>query len=326
MSRPCIAHLSKTSVRISIAGLVLGAALVGCGKREASKPPPFPARPVAETVKPGVEFYNIHIEGTGPGRPMNLNLYLPAGRHEPHSLPCVLIAPAGSGQHGSLIDRSDRPEHWPYVQAGFAVMAYELSGALADPKKKKHSYRELSGPIKRFLEAEGGLVNGQIAIDYVLEKVPEVDPAQLFACGHSSAAVIALNLAAGDSRIKACCAYAPPTDVEDWWADPQMEKYVPGFSEFATRHAPLRHVDKFNCPVFLFHADDDSLVAHADNQAFADAMQNAGKQITFVRVPSGDHYESMIDEGIPGGIEFMQKHGAQPLKPREQNGDEAKGG
>jgi acetyl esterase/lipase len=147
------------------------------------------------------------------------------------------------------------------------------------------------------MKAEGGLVNGMIAIDYVLAAVPEVDPSQLYACGHSSAAVVAVNLAAADSRIRACCAYAPRTDVEAWWNDPKMEKVVSEFAAFATQHSPLRHVNGFNCPVFLFHADDDSMVPLSDNLSFARAMRAAGKDLTLDRVSSGDHYDSMIQRG-----------------------------
>ncbi len=132
-------RLSRRRNAILAAGLLLAAVVAGCGRREAAKAPPFPARPAARAMGSGVEFYDIQIEGSGPGRPMNLNLYLPAGRHEPHSLPCVFIAPAGSGDHGSLIDESDRAEHLPYVRAGFAVAAYELSGALDNPKKRQHT-------------------------------------------------------------------------------------------------------------------------------------------------------------------------------------------
>ena len=214
-----------------------------------------------------------------------------------------------------MIDEGDRPEHYPYVRAGFAVMAYELSGALADTQTKKHTYAEIKGPVKQFMDADGGLANGRIAIDFVLQRVPQVDPDRLFACGHSSAAVVALNLARGDSRIRACCAYAPCTDVETWWKGPKMEQLIPGFGAFATRKSPLRNVDAISCPVYLFHADDDSMVQLADNQRFADAIHSAGKQIVFERVATGDHYESMINEGIPKGIKFMESMGAKPLTP-----------
>ena len=275
----------------------------------------FPERPAPRMVSPDVEFYVMRLDGAGPGLPMEVDLYLPAGRHEAKSLPCVLIAPAGTAMHGAVIDESDRAEHYPYVRAGFAVVAYELSGALDDPQNAQHTYGELVGPIRTFMKADGGLINGKIAIDYVLQKVPEVDPDQLFACGHSSAADIALNLALGDSRIHACCAYAPRTDVEAWWDDPKLEQVVPGFNAFATQKSPLRHVDAFNCPVFLFHADDDSMVPLDDNQVFADAMKAAGKPVTFQRVPRGGHSDSMIQEGIPGGIKFMESNGAKPKPP-----------
>jgi hypothetical protein len=175
---------------------------------------PFPDLARPKMISPDVELYQIDIGGSGGGRPLILNLYLPAGRHAARSLPCVFIAPAGTFNHGSLIDDSDRAEHYPYARAGFAVVAYELSGALADPHKESQTYNEMIGPIKKFMAADGGLANGRLAIDYVLQKVPAVNPEQLFACGHSSAADIALNLARGDSRIWGCCAYAPCTDVE----------------------------------------------------------------------------------------------------------------
>ena len=275
----------------------------------------FPDRPGPRMVSPDVEFYVTRLDGAGAGLPMEVDLYLPAGRHEPKSLPCVLIAPAGTAMHGAVIDEADRAEHYPYVRAGFAVVAYELSGALDNPQARQHTYADLVGPTRGFMKADGGLINGKIAIDYVLQKVPEVDPAQLFACGHSSAAVVALNLARGDSRIHGCCAYAPRTDVEEWWNDPKLEHFIPGFNVFATEKSPLRHAGEFDCPVYLFHADDDKMVPLDDNQAFEAAMRQAGKQITFQRVPTGDHYDSMIQQGIPGGIKFMEANGAKPKPP-----------
>jgi acetyl esterase/lipase len=303
-----------------IAALILP--MTGCGRDELPTAnnvvttTPYPDRPPAQMLGAEIELYKILIGGNAPGRPMGLDLYLPVGQHAPGSLPCVLIAPAGTYAHGSVIGDSDRPEHLPYVRAGFAVVCYELSGDVPNPRAR-HTYTELTNAIKQFMESDGGLRNGQIAIDYVLKKVPEVSPDQLYACGHSSAAVVALNLAAGDSRIRACCAYAPKTDVEEWWGkDPQLARLIPGFSEFATRKSPLRHAGQIGCPVFLFHADDDSMVSLADNDSFAQAMRAANKDITFERVPKGEHYDSMINVGIPHGIEFMKSQGAKPLPSR----------
>jgi len=156
-----------------------------------------------------------------------------------------------------------------------------------------------------------------MAIEFALHKVPEVDPSQLYACGHSSAATQALDLAANDRRIRACCAYAPCTNFAKQWGDSKLSQFVPGLSEFAKRDAPMSHVDDFACPVFLFHADDDSNpnCTLPDNQAFADAMHAAKKDMTFQRVATGGHYRSMLKEGIPAGIAFLKAHGAKPLPP-----------
>jgi dienelactone hydrolase len=281
--------------------------------------PDFPALPEPHSPVPYVNFYIVHLEGSGPGRPMQLDIYLPVGRHDAKSLPCVFIAPAGNGNHGGKVADGDRPEHLPYVQAGFAVVAYELSGSPDDPNKKSYTYGEMKRPVSEFVHADGGVVNGQNAIDYVLKMVPEVDPAQLFACGHSSAASVALNFARAEKRIRACCAYAPQPDYEKWLGDPKWDTFVPGYTAFLAKESPLAHVADFDCPVYLFHADDDSMVPLAAEQNFADAMKAAGKQITFERVPTGDHYQSMIVQGIPGGIQFMESVGAKPMAPVVQD-------
>jgi len=50
-------------------------------------------------------------------------------------------------------------------------------------------------------------------------------------------------------------------------------------------------------------------------ETFVRSMQAAGKKIAFERVATGEHYQSMIDLGIPGGIKFMESLGAKPMPP-----------
>jgi len=226
------------------------------------------------------------------------------------------VAPAGTRLlYGSELSAGDAAEHLPYAREGFAVVAYELSGNFNEPPRA--TLGSMAGPIRQFMAANGGLANARAAIDYVLKQVPEVDPDRLYAAGHSSAATMALNLAAADHRIKACCAYAPACDVQARWRRnlPSMERLVPGVGDFAARVSPVRHVNEFSGPIYLFHADDDEVVALADNQEFADALKRAGKQVKFVRASAGGHYQSMILQGIPGGIEWLKGLGAKPLPP-----------
>lgn len=277
-----------------------------------------PRPPVATLPEDGVHRYNITVGGTGPAVPMRLYLYLPIGRTARHSLPCVFIAPAGSRLfHGMRLTPDDMPEHLPYVHAGFAVCAYELSGPVPSSAGSHISDQMFAGPAQAFMRADGGVANGKVAIDYVLATVPEVDPDRLYAAGHSSAATVALDLAAADHRIRGVAAYAPVCDLQARLARAMgaLERVAPGMTVFAADASPLRHAEDFTCPVYLFHADDDTNVPLEDNQAFADALQAAHKPARFVRVATGGHHDSMIDQGIPGGIAFFQSLGARPQPP-----------
>ena len=72
---------------------------------------------------------DLYIVPGKPGLHHRLWIYTPRGRHEYHSLGCVFIAPAGAPMYaGNVLDTNDRPEHLPYVQAGYAVVALEIDG------------------------------------------------------------------------------------------------------------------------------------------------------------------------------------------------------
>ncbi len=60
-------------------------------------------------------------------------------------------------------------------------------------------------------------INGQAAIDYVLSRFPLVDREKIYTWGHSSAATLALLLAAKDPRVKRCIAMAPVTSLKSDW-------------------------------------------------------------------------------------------------------------
>ena len=275
--------------------------------------PRFPDLPSPIHLANQVNLYMLEFTGQGAGLPMHARLYLPAGYDADRSLPCVFIAPAGTRLiYGASLSNDDSPEHLPYVRAGFAVMAYELSGNLNLPQNASVKYRDLRNPIYQFIAADGGLANARMAVEYVLSKVPQVDPNRLYAAGHSSAGTMALDLAVADNRIRAVAAYAPATDVVAYWGNhlDDLNRAVPGSAALASRVSPLKHVSQFNCPVFIFHADDDRTVPNGEVQRFVDEMESAGKSIEFRRVPSGGHYNSMIREGIPQGISFFLQNGA----------------
>jgi dienelactone hydrolase len=275
--------------------------------------PAFPQTPPTREIEPGVMFSEIHLEPgqsaqpAQPGHGGKLWLYLPGGEHSPGSLPCILIAGAGSNLvTGMDLGDGDRPEHLPHVRAGFAVLAYELDGAL--PEDSRQNMQALARSSTAFLNAQAGLINARVAIEFATTQVPAIDPKRLYTVGHSSAATVALLVAENEPRIAGCAAFAPAVDVKaNFPAEAQKAilQLVPGADQFFTRFNPREHESKIGCPLFLFYAEDDDRFANQVRELGA-RLQAAGKQVTVSSVAAGGHYDSMINEGVPRAIEWLK--------------------
>ena len=143
-------------------------------------------------------------------------MYLPADRHETRSLGCVLIGPAGSQLvHGMQLSESDQAEHYPYAQHGFAVVAFEIDGALPSESPWDAEYREA---YTKFIASAAGVANARVALKYAKTEIPEVDPDRIYVAGHSSAGTTALLCAEHVEGLAGCIAYAPCSDLEGFLA------------------------------------------------------------------------------------------------------------
>jgi dipeptidyl aminopeptidase/acylaminoacyl peptidase len=270
--------------------------------------PPLPELGPGRAIEPGVIFHEVRLPGGDrPGFAGKLWLYLPAGDHAEHSLPCVLITAAGSNLlKGMELDDGDRAEQLPYARAGFAVLAYELDGALASGRDATEA--EMSQAIARFLAARAGLVNAYVALQFVRARVPPVDPRRIYAAGHSSAATAAMLFAEHEPAIRGCVAYAPAINLtKHFGAETARMLHDAGFDDLVIRHDPMNHEPKLSCPIMLFHARDDGTLPVAQTEASAERLKALGKSVTLVIVSSGGHYDSMIRAGIPRGVAWLQQ-------------------
>ena len=242
------------------------------------------------------------------GFEMDLRIYMPVGSHEPGSLPCVFVAPAGTNlMVGNRLDDGDyHDETMPYAEAGMIAVSYSLDGPC---NLETVQDQQLRDAYLRFRAACGGVVNARNALEYILAKVPEANPSRLYCAGHSSAGNVSLLFAAHEPRIRACVAYCPAADVEAELAEiintPGSNLLLPKIDEFLKQSNPMTHAAKFGCPVYLFHARDDSNTPFINTERLAMEMQKHQVNVTFVPVDSGGHYASMI-EAIPNAIEWLQ--------------------
>jgi dipeptidyl aminopeptidase/acylaminoacyl peptidase len=224
----------------------------------------------------------------------------------PEKLALVIVPPAGSTLYaGMALADGDRREHYPYVRAGFAVVSFDIDGNV--PNRKTATQAALLEGARQFRDAQAGLANTQAALDFVLAKVPHINPNRIYIAGHSSAGTLALLAAEYEPRIKACAAFAACTDVEERLAKstPVLDSAIPGYREFLRFSSPKTAPERLRCPAFLFHAEDDGTVPIRNSTDFAALLQKTNAQVTLVTTAKGGHYNSMIREGIPKGIEWL---------------------
>ncbi len=289
-----------------LAGVIIGLLLAFGGTLPVAGAGDPPELPKPTRLEGGVSFYEVELDTAG-GERGKVWIYLPKG-HTPKTkkkVPCVVIAPAGTRLfHGMGLADGDRPEHLPWVEAGFAVVSYTIDGAFADDATDP----QFIAAVKRFTKAEGGVANARDALDYALARVPSIDPERIYTSGHSSAATLSLQFAANDDRVKGCVAFAPRSDLEGGLKElvPDLEPHIPGFGKWLKDHCPLRQVAELECPVFLFQAADDQVIPMAETRAFAKALGKTNDAVELVTVEAGGHYDPMIDPGLPKAIAWVK--------------------
>src|SRR5579875_3099238 len=124
-----------------------------------------------QSVGPGVVRHVAVIKNLR-GAAETLWVYEPSNPNR-GKLPCVLIAPAGTPLiYGNQLGNGDMPEHIPYAQAGYVVVAYSLDGAVADSNHL--SVGGLVAAATAFANANFGLTDAESALDYALRAVPNI--------------------------------------------------------------------------------------------------------------------------------------------------------
>lgn len=283
------------------------------GAREIG-PAPLPELPVGRQLEPGVMLHEVSfgppwMPGLPPGRSGKLWIYLPEGEAAPKSLPCVVIAGAGTPLiFGMDLSMGDRPEHIPWVKAGFAVVAYDIDGASRMMLTDSTPIAMIRPSIEGFLKARAGVANTQRALDYIAARLPSVDPSRVMAVGHSSAATLALLAAENDARLCGVVAFAPGQYNDDA-AIRDLGRAVSGALELLTTFNPAApaNLERLDAPVFLFTAEDDGNVPAAKTRELASALQSRGKRVTLETTPSGGHYDAMINPGISKAINWAKR-------------------
>ncbi|MGA2497285.1 MAG: hypothetical protein ABSH20_06070, partial [Tepidisphaeraceae bacterium] len=158
---------------------------------------------------------------------------------------------------GSRLSEDQREEHLALVKADFAVIAYDVEGAVPRADAVGPA---MVGPLVQFMAADGGVADARLAIEYALRHVPEADPSRLYATGAGSSGTVALLLALDEPRIRGCAVRAPIVDLAGPLAPykDRLNEMVQDAGSFLADHSPCNRIASATSPIWVFHAEDDA--------------------------------------------------------------------
>jgi dienelactone hydrolase len=217
---------------------------------------------------------------------------------------CIFVPPAGSNLVlGMKLSEGDMQEHLPYARNGMIVVSFDITGYL-----ENNSGKEVINKINLFKDYESGLRNLKTSLDFIIEQFPQIDANKILIAGHSSAATLSLYVTSKESRIKGCLAYAPEIIIKNFLKTDFiniLNSQIKNFDNYIDSISPENNFENLNCPIFLFYSKEDQVININDIDNFYVKIKKKNKFDSLFIVNSGDHFNSMIDDGIDNGIKWI---------------------
>ncbi len=205
-------------------------------------------------------------------------------------MPCLFYNPPGATVFtGKSIGSTSVDPVLPYVNAGFVVVIYGTDGGTVDLGGRV-SMKVIAQQAHQYGLAHAGLIHGRNAINFVLQELLSIDPHRLYTIGHSSVGKQALLLAAADSRITGCVAFAPACEISKEEADTIAK--LNGLERrlrvsFLEQSNPLAFANRLTVPVLLVSSASDRVIPAQDVVRFGAAVgENADVRLVY----SPDHF------------------------------------
>jgi hypothetical protein len=241
-------------------------------------------------------------------------IYLPTHPTK-QKLPCIFVAPSGTTPlYGQRLEPMNRPEYIHYVEAGYAVIAYDVDGVIPDMSAAneapllRNPDKIVTDRLKSYKAADGGILNTKLAIDYAIARMPQIDPNAIYTAGSGSGGTIALMAAATDQRIKGAIAFTPVTDISKKFPHliENISKVVSRYPEAIERFSPYQNTTKIAKPLFIFQDDGSTINSVEDTNSFVELVSKSNPSVTFFHAPVVPSFRSDIPPtGIQQAIEWL---------------------
>lgn len=224
--------------------------------------------------------------------------------HLDRPLATVIVSPTGLPlYYGRDIDMHYKSEFSPYLQAGYAVIVYSVHGHAS----QEDPWQDRVQASEEFTAGDCGLVNGRFAFLVAL-RIPEVDASQIFVGGCSSGAVLALQLAAVEPRLKGCIALSPKIDMENFYDSGLLRliaEKAPDFPSKLKQMSPQNLTDRYHNYLFVFGTRNDLKCPPQELVKFVGKLTFA-KEVRLVLEREGGH-DACIRTGITQALSWLSK-------------------
>lgn len=258
-----------------------------------------PQAPVPPHPPAGVTAHRELVYVTDGHERQTLDLYLP---DTGENLPLLIWIHGGAFRMGSKEGSENNPLPFAYTRQGWALASinYRLSQHAIFPAQIedcKAAVRWLRANATRFrldpsrFVAWGPSAGGHLA-------------ALLGTAGHVRAYDVGTHLDCS-SRVQGVVDFYGPTDflqmdaqrlpdgmIHDTPVSPESELVggpIQEHREATTRCNPITYIRGDAPPFLIVHGDCDPLVPHGQSVLLAEALQQAGVEVTFYTVPGGGH-------------------------------------
>ncbi len=242
------------------------------------------------------------------GGKMRLRVLMPTGSDEAelhrHSLGCVLIPASGKNPfHGyDVLPIKNLEPLFPFAAQGLVAIHFSVDGPMpkAEYSNKTHFWDDLQVAIRALLKADGGLENCRLALEFALQKIPAVNPGQIYIAGEHSGGTLALKFAAIEPRIAACVAMTPMIDleraIEQLGVPAARTELHDQMRQIAGKHPLLSLAEQIKCPVMLTHMRGDKTYPFRESQDFAAQLRLSNPAVDYLPAefnPDDPYYANM---------------------------------
>jgi dienelactone hydrolase len=286
-----------------------------------SQVPPvrLPARPQGLQITDyAVEYVvDLGVPDGEPGHDSEVRVVLPTRRPN-GKVPTLIVNGAGAYLFsGMVLSDEDIEPLLPYVERGFAVVAYETDGCQPDFERDP-TPADIIQMTRRYVASKAGLVNATRALDFALNQFPEIDSSQLYTLGHSSGGKQALLLAAHDHRIKGCVAFAPACKLDNSTSK-TLSQLKAADQYFLTnevkRSMPIAHAKVTKVPILLIYSQSDRITRPSEVIGYAKAV---GQHARIIPLQGKKHWE-VPGAGFNVAIAWFRTRGTSNLREIGRN-------